>query len=91
LIDSEDEDDDRLRDRCCDNYEDDADEDGAETVDRDDEARDEEEFERLPEDIVAPDIREHDYDLPRDGGDLDAAYSRDFSDTATEAFAMRHL
>jgi hypothetical protein len=53
LIDSEDEDDDRLRNRCCDNYEDDADEDGAEIVVHDGEAREEEEFERLPTDLGA--------------------------------------
>jgi hypothetical protein len=90
LIDSEDDDDDRLRDRCVRNDEEDADEECDENVFHDDEEK-EEKFERLPEAVVEPDVREHDYDLPRDGGDLDAAYSRDFLDTAVEAFAMRHL
>jgi hypothetical protein len=45
LIDSEDEDDDRLRNRSCNNYEDDADEEDAEIVVHDDEAQSDEEFE----------------------------------------------
>jgi hypothetical protein len=91
LIDSDSEDDEVLRNRYGLDSDEDTDKETAAIVVQDNAALEDEEFERLPADITAPDIREHDHDFPIHDGDIDAVYSRDFLDIAAEAFAMRHL
>jgi hypothetical protein len=71
-------------------FDDESDDDGAAIVVQDDAAPEDEEFERLLAGIVAPNVHLREYDVAKDGGDIDAVYSRDFMDIAAEAFAMRH-
>jgi hypothetical protein len=67
------------------------DDDGAVIVVQDDVAPEDEDFERVPAGIVAPDVHLREYDVVEDGGDIDAVYSRDFVDVAADAFTLRHL
>jgi hypothetical protein len=61
-----------------------SDDDGAVIVVQDDAAPEDEEFERLP-------VHPCECDIVKDGGDIDAVYSRDFIDIAAEALTLRHL
>jgi hypothetical protein len=81
MIDSEDEDDERLRDRYVDKY--------AEDTEDDDE---DEEIELLPRGIIPSDDDDLDgFVRRRKQGDLEAVCSRGFGDSTLEARALRHL
>jgi hypothetical protein len=75
LMDSDSEDDGIPLNRYGVDFDDESDDDSAAILVQDDAAPEDEEFERLPAGVVAPDIHLRECDVAKDGGDVDAVNS----------------